>query len=159
MDSLCESVVAGAAAAIAATIILGFAKYVYEMVARSRDEKYIRSVLMKGKERVLSATDAYNNSMGATLPEEVLRAAQYNNMIKELDIALEKWAPHLTHDQRKGIFDALDWYHTDNLQFTLRGKVPTEVDLPPGKWPTTQMPLDRAQEKFEKLQSIEWLNL
>ncbi len=159
MDSLIESITAGAAAALFATAILGLVTWIYHLVGRRRDQKYIRNIISEGKERVLKAKDTYHVGMKATIGGDVLRAAQYNNMITKLNVALKKWATHLTHDQRKDILDSLDWYHTDGLQFTSIGGVAKEVAVPPGKWPTMEMSLDLAKAKFEKLQSIKWLNL
>ena len=159
MDSLIESITTGTAAALVATAILGLAKWIYRSVERSRDKKYIRSVISEGKARVLDAKDRYHNGMNATIPGDVLRTSQYNNMITKLDVALEKRTPCLNHYQRSDIEAALDWYHTDSLQFNLKDGVPEEAVVSPGKWPVTEMPLDRAKAKFEKLQSIKWLNL
>ena len=80
-------------------------------------------------------------------------------MVKRLGIALEKWMMNLSHDQRKDVFDSLDWYHTDSLQAVKKDGKAVFVEIPDGRWPTTEMPLEIAKEKFEKLQSIKWLKL
>ena len=108
---------------------------------------------------MLEAGDTFHKGMNATSSGDALRAAQYNNMVKRLGIALEKWMADLSHDQRKDIFDALDWYHTDSLQAVKKDGKAVFIDIPDGRWPTTEMSLEVANEKFEKLQSIMWLKL
>ena len=80
-------------------------------------------------------------------------------MIKRLDIAMEQWLANLSHDQRKDIFDALDWYRTDSLQAIKRNGNAVFIDIPDGRWPATEMSVEVAKEIFEKLQSIKWLKL
>ena len=95
------------------------------------------------------------------LPAGALRAAQYNNMLREVGVALDKWALHLSHDQRKEIYDALDWFGTNSLQ-AVKSKVEGSVQfvqLPEGKWHTTEMPMESAIATFKRLQSIGWLKL
>ena len=116
MESIAQSAVAGLIAALTATAILGFAKCVRQWSAKRQDVRYLRNLLTEGRKRVLEAGDTFHKGMNATSSGDALRAAQYNNMVKRLGIALEKWMVDLSHDQRKDIFDALDWYHTDSLQ-------------------------------------------
>ena len=49
---------------------------------------------------MLEAGDTFHKGMNATSSGDALRAAQYNNMVKRLGIALEKWMADLSHDQR-----------------------------------------------------------
>ena len=107
----------------------------------------------------MEAKDTRHQGMDATSSADTLRAAQYTNMIKKLGVALEKWMVDLSHDQRKDIFDALNWYHTDSLPAIKKDGKAVFVELPDGKWPTTEMRIEAAKEKFEKLQSIKWLKL
>ena len=116
MESIAQSAVAGLIAALTATAILGSAKCVRQWSAKRQDVRYLRNLLTEGRKRVLEAGDTFHKGMNATSSGDALRAAQYNNMVKRLGIALEKWMADLSHDQRKDIFDALDWYHTDSLQ-------------------------------------------
>ena len=159
MCSIVESAFAGMIAAMTATAILGVAKWVRQWWLRSQDIEYLRSVLIEGRKLVMEAKDTPHPGTDATSSADTWRAALYNNMIKKLDVALEKWLVNLSHKQRKDIFDALNWYHTDALHATLKNGKMEFVDLPNGKWPTTEMPMNVAKEKFEKLQSIKWLKL
>ena len=79
---------------------------------------------------MLEAGDTFHKGMNATSSGDALRAAQYNNMVKRLGIALEKWMADLSHDQRKDIFDALDWYHTDSLQAVKKDGKAAFIDIP-----------------------------
>ena len=159
MESIAQSAVAGLIAALTATAILGFAKCVRQWSAKRQDVRYLRNLLTEGRKRVLEAGDTFHKGMNATSSGDALRAAQYNNMVKRLGIALEKWMVDLSHDQRKDIFDALDWYHTDSLQAVKKDGKAVFIDIPDGRWPTTELSLEVANEKFEKLQSIMWLKL
>ena len=159
MESIAQSAVAGLIAALTATAILGFAKCVRQWSAKRQDVRYLRNLLTEGRKRVLEAGDTFHKGMNATSSGDALRSAQYNNMVKRLGIALEKWMVDLSHDQRKDIFDALDWYHTDSLQAVKKDGKAVFIDIPDGRWPTTEMSLEVANEKFEKLQSIMWLKL
>ena len=117
-------------------------------------------MLDKGRKRVLDAEDIYYKGPQATCPADVLRAAQYNLMLRELGVSLEKWATNLNHEQRKDILDALDWHRTGSLSFRKDSNGEIEFVVPPdGQWPTRQMSLEAANEKFDKLQSIRWLKL
>ena len=160
MSSIAPGAIAGVIAALTATAILGIARYVRRFAARRQDIRAIREILLVGKKRVLESKDTCNTNMHTTIPGNVLRAAQYNNMIKQLSIALEKWPANLRYNQRKEILEALDWYKTDNLIATKNatGQV-TFVELPEGKWPTGDMKLEFAENKFNRLQSIKWLHL
>ena len=99
---------AGLIAALTATIILGAAKWIHLKYFQRLDVKQIREVLTTGRKRV----------MDATLPGDVLRAAQYNLIIKQLRVALDHTTSKLPYAKRKDIFDALDWYHVKFLYAT-----------------------------------------
>ena len=161
MESIALSAVAGLIAALVATGILGLARYLRQRLAKRRDIRYIRRLLIEGRKRVLESKDTPNEGMGVVLPAGALRAAQYNNMLRVVGVALDRWALHLSHDQRKDIYDALDWFGTNSLQ-----AVKSEgddsfqfVQLPEGKWHTTEMSMELATATFERLQSIGWLKL
>ena len=154
-----QGAVAGLIAALAATTILFLIEVVRNCLAESQDVRYIRDLLINGKRRVMEAEDTFHEGMGKTIPADVLRAGQYNNMLKELGIALEKWTVNLSHGKRKDIFNALDWYNTKALPAIKRYGEVEFVDLPDGKWPTKQMSIENAKNKFEELQSIDWLKL
>ena len=159
MESIIEGAVAGLIAALTATIILGLSKSIYKYCRERNDVRHIRDVLIEGRRRVMKAKDTYRKDMDARISEGALRAAQYNSMLNKLSKYLYNWSMHLSHDKRKELFDALDWYHTDSLQAIKRDGKAVFVDLPEGKWPTTEMSMEAAKMKFEKLQSIKWLKL
>ena len=159
MDVILPSAVAGVIAALTATVILGIAKWVRQWLARRQDVRYLRDVLIEGRKRVMEAKDTHHQGMDATSSADAWRAALYNNMIKKLVVAVEKWMVNLSHDQRKDIFNALDWYHTDSLHAVEKDGKAVFVELLDGKWPTMEMPMKEAKKKFEKLQSITWLKL
>ena len=81
------------------------------------------------------------------------------SMIREVGVTLDKWAGNLSHAQRKDLYNALDWYHADGLYATKRDGKVEFMELPEGKWPTTEMSLQEASRKFDQLQSIKWLKL
>ena len=67
-----------------------------------------------------------------------------------MGVTLERWTLNLSHDQRKDIYDALDWFGTNSLQAVRRnsdGSVQF-VQLPEGRWHTTEMTMELALEKF-----------
>ena len=159
MESLTQSAVAGFIAALAATAILGLTGFLRHRLAMRRDVRYIRGLLIEGRSRVMEAKDTYHKDMDARSSADNLRAAQYNNLIKQVGVALDRWTVNLTHAQRKDIYDALDWYHTHGLHALKRGGNAVYVELSDGKWPTLEMSLEAATETFERLQSIKWLRL
>ena len=159
MESITEGAVAGLIAALAATAILGLAKNIHRWWANHQDVKHVRRVLKQGRNRVMAASDTLHKDMGVTMPADVLRAAQYNHMIRELGVTLDRWAVNLSHAQRKDLYNALDWYHAEGLYATKRDGKVVFMELPEGKWPTTEMSLQEATRKFDQLQSIEWLKL
>ena len=90
-----NSVVAGVVAALAATAILGIAKWIRDFCARRRDVACIREILTDGRKRVYEAKDTFHPGMDTSSEEDYLRAAQYNNMARRLDVALKNWTPNL----------------------------------------------------------------
>ena len=141
---------AGLIAALTATTILGAAKWIHLKYLQRLDVKQIREVLTTGRKRV----------MDATLPGDVLRAAQYNLIIKQLRVALDHTTSKLPYAKRKDIFDALDWYHVKSLYATkVERDNPVFRDLLDGSWPTTEMQESQAVDKFKRLESIKWLKL
>ena len=159
MESIAQGAVAGLIAALVATAILGLAGHVRQRLAKRRDVRDIRDLLIQGRKRVMEAKDTFHSGMRVMMPADTLRAAQYNNMIREVGVALERWTVNLSHAQRKDVYNALDWYHTDGLHSTKKDEEVVFVELPVGRWPTTTMSKEAAKGKFEKLQSIEWLKL
>ena len=159
MESIAQGAVAGLIAALAATVFLGLTGYVRQRLAKRRDVRYIRNLLIKGRKRVMEAKDTFHSGMRMMMPADTLRAAQYNNMIREVGVTLESWTVNLSHAQRKDVYNALDWYQTDGLNATKKDGEVVFVELPEGRWPTTTMSKEAAKEKFEKLQSIKWLKL
>ena len=150
MPDIAGSAVAGLIAALTATTILGAAKWIHLKYLQRLDVKQIREVLTTGRKRV----------MDATLPGDVLRAAQYNLIIKQLRVALDHTTSKLPYAKRKDIFDALDWYHVKFLYATKNERDnPVFRDLPDGSWPTTEMQESQAVDKFKRLESIKWLKL
>ena len=159
MESIAQSAIAGLIAALAATTILGVSRYVRQRLAERRDIKYLRGLLIQGKRRVIAAEDTLHEGMGTLMPADVLRAAQYNNMTKQVGVAIERWALSLSHAQRKDIYDALDWYHTDGLYAAKKNGEVVFMDLPEGRWPTAEMTMEAARSRFDRLEAIKWLKL
>ena len=151
---------AGLIAALTATIILGAAKWIRLKYLQRLDVKQIREVLTTGRKRVMESKETFYHGMDATTPGDVLRAARYNLIIKQLRVALDHTTSKLPYAKRKDIFDALDWYHVESLYATKdkRGN-PVFVDLPVGSWLTNEMQESQAVDKFKRLESIKWLKL
>ena len=101
MEDIAGSAVAGLITAVVATIILGVAKWVYQKHLQRLAVKQIQEVLTDGRRRVLEAKETFNHNMDATLPGDMLRAAQYNLMIKQLRIALDHTTSNLSYAKRK----------------------------------------------------------
>ena len=159
MNPIIQGVITGLIAALAASAILTAVSWSQGLWGKYQDVKYLRSLLSDGQKRVMEAEDSFHSGMNATMPADVLRAAQYNYMMKEVGLALERWTVHLSHDQRKEIYDALDWYNQSGLHAVRRNGQVQFVELRDGRWPTTTMTAEQAQIRFEKLRSIKWLKL
>ena len=159
MESIAQSAVAGVIAALTATAILGLAKYVHHRRANHQDVGHVRNILIQGRTRVMGAKDTFHQGMSAMMPADVLRAAQYNSIIREVSVALDRWAVNLSHEQRKDLYDALDWHHADGLYATRRDGKVVFKEFPEGKWPTDEMSTQEAKRKFDQLRSVKWLKL
>ena len=157
MNSIETSAIAGLIAALAATTILGLASYVRGRWVRRRDEIHIRQILLDGKKAVMGAEHKYLSNIRKLVPADVARVGHYNKMITKLSIALEKWALGLSHKQRKDLFDALDWFHTDHLFVHEESGILRFKEFPDGKWTHGTLQLEEAQYKFEQLHAIKWL--
>ena len=144
MESIAPGAAAGLIAALVATAILGFATYVRQWLGKRQDVRLIRDIFIQGRMRVMDAEDTFHEAMSVTMSSGVLRAGQYNNMIRQVGVALERRTEHMSHDQKKDVYDALDWYHTDSLNaIRTDGRVEFLV-LPEGRWPTTEMSMEAA---------------
>ena len=161
LESIVQGVVIGVVAALVATAILGLAGWVRHCLAKRKDVKYIRDLLIQGRRCMMDAKDGFHEGMGVPISSGALRAALYNKMMRRVDVALERWTVNLSHSQKKDIYDALDWFDTEEEglhAITMNGKV-MFPELPEGKWPTDEMSKEAADRKFERLQSIKWLKL
>ena len=118
---------------------------------------------------IFEATDL-NNVAGlpGRVPVAAVRSWLYNQMLKELGVALDTRSPHLPLERKQELREALNWYHTSRDGTTVRllrdtqqevWRFPTDDELPPGKWPVTTMLLVQAREQFGKLEAVKWLNL
>ena len=160
MQDIAGGAVAGVIAALTATAILVSLKWIHREYLRHLDVKQIREVLTTGRKRVMESKETFYHRMGATVPGDVLRAAQYNLIIKQLRVALDHTTSKLPYAKRKEIFNALDWYHVKSLWAT-KDKCgnPVFVDLPVGSWRWNEMQESQAVDKFKRLESIKWLKL
>ena len=151
---------AGLVAALTATTILGAAKWIHLKYLQRLDVKQIREVLTAGRKRVMESKEAFRHGTDATLPGDVLRAAQYNLIIKQLRVALDHTTSKLPYAKRKDIFNALDWYHVKSLWAT-KDQCDNTVfrDFPDGSWPANKMQESQAVDQFKRLESIKWLKL
>ena len=160
MEDIAGSAVAGLIAALTVTIILGAAKWIHLKHLQRLDVRQIRGVLTDGRRRVMESKETFNPNMKVTISGALLRAAQYNLMIKKLRVALDHTTSKLSYAKRKELFDALDWYGVESLCATkdVRGN-PVFIDPPVGSWPTSQMQENHAIDKFKRLESMKWLKL
>ena len=160
MEDIAGSAVAGLIAALTATIILGAAKWIHLKHLQRLDVRQIRGVLTDGRRRVMESKETFNPNMNATISDAVLRAAQYNLMIKQLRVALDHTTSKLSYAKRKELFDALNWYGVESLYATKDALGnPVFIDPPVGSWPTSEMQENHASDKFKRLESIKWLKL
>ncbi len=157
--SIAASALAGVIAGLTVTVILWVANCIHRWTARRQAIKHLRRLFTKGKEGVIQAEERQLESTVKRIPENTVRAARYNIMLKELEVALDKWSTSLSYDQRQEIIEALDWY---NLRtFRVEEGLPGDIKLqkmPDGVW-IGDLPLEKAQEKFHNLRSIKWLKL
>ena len=160
MEDIAGSAVAGLIAALTATIILGAAKWIHLKHLQRLDVRQIRGVLTDGRRRVMESKETFNPNMKVTISDALLRAAQYNLMIKQLRVALDHTTSKLSYAKRKELFDALNWYGVESLYATkdVRGN-PAFIDPPVGSWPASEMQENHAIDKFKRLESIKWLKL
>ena len=161
MEPLWQGAIAGVFAGVAAALILGLFRIGRQNWARRQDVEYIRALLTEGRIRVLGARDIYNEQVGQTLPADIVRAGNYNNMLTRIGVALEKWAVDLSHEKRKDIYDALDWYNADGyfVKTNAEKGLAEFIQIPAGRWPWPLMSVDDAKKKFAQLESISWLKL
>ena len=170
MEEIAGSALAGLVAALTATFILVVLKWIHERYLEHLDVRQIQEVLTDGRKRVMEKSkETFNPNMNVTLHADVLRAAQYNLMIKQLRVALDHTTSKLSYAKRKDIFDALDWYGVKSLYatkdvdgspvFVDRDSFAKATARPVGSWPTSEMQENQAIDKFKCLEAIKWLKL
>ena len=128
------------------------------------DVRQIQKVVTDGRKRVMETQETFNPNMNVTLRADVLRAAQYNLMIKQLRVALDHTTSNLSYAKRNDIFDALDWYGVKSLYvikdvdgspvFVDRDSFAKATARPVGSWPTREMPENQAIDRFKCLEAI-----
>ena len=159
LNSIASSALAGVIAALTATAILGAASYIRRRAARRQAIRHLQDLFTQAREGVLQAEEQRLEPTNQRIPANAVRAARYNVMLKELEVALDKWSAALSYDQRQEIIEAVDWY---NLRaFSVEEDWPGRAALkkmPDGVW-IGDLEHDTAQEKFQHLQSIKWLRL
>ena len=160
-----DTVVLGAASGFIAGLVvaaaLGIAQEFREHVKRRQEERYLRSLFIEGK-IILTTEDLQLEGLEITVPADHRRAAEYKILLRQVGVALERWSPHLSPSQRKDIYDALDWFHTDTTRMLFVTTAENEgrfVDVPDGTFPAEAMTAEAAAEVYERLQAIGWLKL
>ena len=153
--------VAGLIAGLVVAVLLGLARQTLRALERCREEKYIRGLFIEGKV-ILDTEKLQFQGRQVGISAEHLRAFRYKALLKEVGVALERWTPHLSISQRKEIYDALDWFHTDPDRMhavSKDGKVFRLVEVPDGTFPLPNMHEDAAVQVYERLRLVKWLKL
>ena len=91
-----ESIAQGAIAGLIAALIFGLLNDVHKRWNKHKDARYIRDLLIQGEKYVMEAEDTFHKGMGASMSSGALRAAQYNNMLRQVGVALERWTVDLS---------------------------------------------------------------
>ena len=161
MENIAVSAIGGAIAGVVAAGILGVLGRLHRTRLRRREVDYIRDVFMQGRKRVMESKDMSFPEMKRTIEADAVGAAHYNLMIRQIDAALRHTARQVSNNQRKDLYDALDWFNTDGLSATRNewGEPVFEDDLPLGRWPNRTMRESDAIRRFERLEQIKWLKL
>ena len=151
---------AGLIAGLVVAVLLGLARQTLRALERRREEKYIRGLFIEGQE-ILDTEKLQFQGGQIGISAEHLRAFRYKALLKEVGVALERWTPHLSISQRKDIYDALDWFHTDpdRMPAVLKDEVLMLVDVPDGAFPLADMHEDAAVQVYERLRLVKWLKL
>lgn len=158
-DSIAQSAFAGVIAGLTVSIILGSAKFTQQCAARRQAVKDLRLLFTQSRKIVIQAKERFVESTTTKIPEDTLRSARYNVMLKELDIVLEKWSAALSNHQRQEIYDALDWYNLDAFQVGHDEFLKVTLTISPeGEFPG-DMSARIAEQKFKNLESIKWLRI
>ena len=161
VDTIVGGAAAGLIAGLVVAAVLGIAQEFREHVERRQEEQYLRSVFIEGK-TILTTEDLQLEGLEITVPADHRRAADYRRLLRKVGVALERWSSHLSPSQRKDIYDALDWFHTDPTRMFFATTAENEgrfVDVPDGTFPAETMTAEAAAEVYERLQAIGWLKL
>lgn len=161
VDTIVGGSVAGLIAGLVIAVLLALASEARQLVKRRQEEKYVRDLFIEGKV-ILTTEDLPLRGGDYTIPADDLRAAQYKMLLKQVGVGLERWTPHLSLSQRKDIYDALDWFHTDPERMLVLGTDEGGLrllDVPEGTWPGTSMNEAAARSIYERLCLVRWLRL
>ena len=164
LSTLLENAIAGLFAGVAAAGVLWFFRHIRDGRDRRKDEKAIRDLLRVRIGAVTKVGPKLQSKSAAHRPvdkDEVrrTRAYEYNVLLTELGLTLERWTPNLSLKQRKDIYDALDWYNLEGW-YDARYRAPRRPqDLVAGKWEAEGMEEKQFKAKLRELESIDWLKL
>ena len=161
VDTVVRGAAGGFIAGLVVAAVLGIAQKFRERVERRQEEQYLRSLFIEGK-MILTTEDLQLEGLGITVPADYQRAADYKRLLRQVGVALERWTPHLPPSQRKDIYDALDWFHTDQTRMLFATTAENEgrfIDVPDGTFPGETMTAEGAAEVYDRLQAIRWLKL
>ena len=158
--TIAGNMVQGVIVGLVVAIVLALSHWCYVWYLERVDVRQVREVLSEGRQRVMEARDTLNSVMGVTFAGDVLRAGQYNLLLKQLGVVLDPVGSKLSYRKRKEIFDALDWYNVGALH-AIKDKEGNPVfhDPPVGRWIAAEMRHGDASRKFQRLESIRWLKL
>ena len=156
MENIAVSAIGGAIAGVVAAGILGVLGWLHRTRLRRREVDYIRDVFIQGRKRVMESKEMDFPEMERKIAAGAVRAAHYNLMIRQIDAALKYTALQVSNNQRKDLYDALDWFNTDGLSARRDqwGEPVFVDDLPLGRWPNRTMRESVAIRRFEELEQI-----
>ena len=134
-------------------VAVGPAKSTQQALFPRQNRRQIRGVLTDGRRLVMESKETFYPGMKKTISDALLRAAQYNLILKQLRVALDHTTSKLSYAKRKELFDALDWYGVKSLCATPDGDgKPVFRDLPVGRWPTSDRQEKHAINIFKRLE-------
>ena len=157
--TIAANMVQGVIVGLVVAIFLALSQWCYVRHLERVDVRQVRELLSEGRQRVMEAKDTFNSAMGVTFAGDVLRAGQYNLMLKQLRVVLDPVGSKLSYRKRKDIFDALDWYNVGALHVIKNNEGNPVFHPPVGQWIAAEMRPGDASRRFQRLESIKWLRL
>ena len=162
MDQIFPEAIAGLIAGVVAPIIFGLWRAIQGWLRMPGEIKLLRNIIVTKRQHILDIRLEKERLGAFSLKNlrQTYRASYYNGLLTELDVCLTNWAPNISPNRKREIYETIDWFNTHFATAERTGLQWYGIaHTGPGKWHSEQMTKEEAEKMFARLEAISWLNI